>query len=124
MLRHSSANIYLDKQAAYDNAPEMFKTKNVGNVWELQFNAGKTKNGFGRKETASKYGHSGFPEKLPETCILLSTKSGDVILDMFAGSGTTGIAAKNLNRNYIMIEKDNKSIEIIYKRLNEENTND
>lgn len=117
MLRHSSAEIYLDKQAAYENAPEMFKTKNVGNVWELQFNAGKTKNGFGRKETASKFGHSGFPVKLPETCILLSTKPGDIVLDMFAGSGTTGVAAKSLGRNFILIEKDPNSIEIITERL-------
>lgn len=32
MLRHSSANITLNKESAYNNFPEMFKTKNVGNV--------------------------------------------------------------------------------------------
>lgn len=117
MLRHSSADTHLDKQAAYENAPEMFKTKNVGNVWELQFNAGKTKTGFGRKETASKFGHSGFPVKLPETCILLSTKPGDVVLDMFAGSGTTAVAALNHGRKFIMIEKDPASVQIINERL-------
>jgi DNA modification methylase len=117
MLRHSSADIHLDKKAAFENAPEMFKTKNVGNVWELQFNAGKSNTGFGRRETASKFGHSGFPVKLPETCILLSTKPGDVVLDMFAGSGTTAVAALKHDRNYIMIEKDPASVEIIKERL-------
>lgn len=39
------------------------------------------------------------------------------ILDPFAGSGTTGVACKNLNRNYILIEKEPEYIEIINKRL-------
>jgi ubiquinone/menaquinone biosynthesis C-methylase UbiE len=120
MLRHSSTGIELDKESAYKNAPEMFKTKNVGNVWELPFNAGKVKNNFGKKETESKWGHGGFPVKLPETCILLSTKENDIVLDLFAGSGTTGVACKNLNRNYILIEKEPEYIDIINKRLNEE----
>ena len=39
------------------------------------------------------------------------------ILDPFAGSGTTGVACKNLNRNYILMEKEPEYIEIINKRL-------
>lgn len=39
------------------------------------------------------------------------------ILDPFAGSGTTGVACKNLNRNYILIEKEPEYIDIINKRL-------
>jgi site-specific DNA-methyltransferase (adenine-specific) len=117
MLRHTSANIVLDKVAAYENAPEMFKTKNVGNVWELPFNAGKEKSSFGKKETNSKWGHGGFPIKLPETCILLSTNEGDVVLDMFAGTGTTGVAAKKLNREYILIEKQKEYVDLINERL-------
>ena len=89
----------------------------MGNVWELPFNVGKVKSSFGKKETSSKWGHSGFPIKLPETCILLSTKEGDLVLDLFAGSGTTGVACKNLNRNYILIEKEPEYIDIINKRL-------
>jgi len=118
MLRHSSANIKLNKEAAYENSPLMFKTKNVGNVWELPFNAGKEINNFGKKETASKWGHGGFPIKLPETCILLSTNENDVVFDPFAGSGTTGAASEKLNRNCIMIEKEPKYMDIIYDRLN------
>jgi DNA modification methylase len=105
MLRHTSAGVKLNKKAAYEKNPNIFKTKNVGNVWELPFNSGKQqKNGFGRKETKSKWGHSGFPVELPETCILLSTNEGDTVLDCFMGSGTTGVACAKLNRNFIGME--------------------
>lgn len=45
------------------------------------------------------------------------SNEGNVILDPFAGSGTTGVACKNTNRNYILIEKEPEYIEIINKRL-------
>lgn len=118
MLRHTSAGVELDKELAYRLHPEMFKTKNVGNVWELPFNSGKQLGtGFGRKETKSKWGHSGFPIELPETCIALSTKPNDIVLDMFMGSGTTGVACKHLNRDFIGIELDPKYFEIAKNRI-------
>ncbi len=40
-----------------------------------------------------------------------------VILDPFAGSGTTGVACQNLNRDYILIEKEPEYVEIIKERL-------
>jgi DNA modification methylase len=118
MLRHTSAGVSLNKQLAKELHPEIFKTNNVGNVWELPFNSGKQHNsGFGRKETKSKWGHSGFPLALPETCIALSTKEGDMVLDMFMGSGTTGVACKNTNRNFIGIELDEKSFNTAKNRI-------
>ena len=121
MLRHTSAEIELNKKEAYEKNPHLFKTKNVGNVWEIPFNSGKQTNpGFGRKETKSKWGHSGFPIELPETCILLSTNEDDVVLDLFMGSGTTGIACKNLNRNFIGIELDENYFEIANNRISTE----
>ena len=45
------------------------------------------------------------------------SNENDTILDPFAGSGTTGVACKNLNRNYILIEKEPEYIDIINKRL-------
>ena len=118
MLRHTSAGVSLNKQLAKELHPEIFKTNNVGNVWELPFNSGKQHNtGFGRKETKSKWGHSGFPLALPETCIALSTKENDVVMDMFMGSGTTGVAAKKLNRDFIGIELDTNSFNIAKDRI-------
>jgi site-specific DNA-methyltransferase (adenine-specific) len=46
------------------------------------------------------------PLSLLSRIILASTKPGAWILDPFAGSGTTGVVAKKLNRNYIMIEQN------------------
>lgn len=120
MLRHTSAGVCLNKQIVYEKHSKIFKTQNVGNVWEIPFNSGKQFNsGFGRKETQSKWGHSGFPIELPETCILLSTNEGSTVLDCFMGSGTTGVACVNTDRNFIGIEIDNNAFSIAEKRINE-----
>jgi DNA modification methylase len=118
MLRHTSAGVDLNKEEAYNKNPTIFKTKNVGNVWEIPFNQGNkvSKNDFGRKETKSQYGHGGFPIALPETCLLLSTKEDEVVLDCFAGTGTTGLAAKNNNRQYILIEKQKEYVDLMKER--------
>lgn len=57
------------------------------------------------------------PLSLIEYMIKTYTNEGDLILDNCAGSGTTGLGARNLNRNYIMIEKDLKYYEIACNRL-------
>jgi len=43
-----------------------------------------------------------FPEELPRRCILAATKLGDTVLDPFAGSGTVGRVAVELNRKAIL----------------------
>lgn len=58
-----------------------------------------------------------FPYELAQDHILTWTKECDVVLDPFAGSGTTGLACKNINRKYILIEKEPEYVEIIKKRL-------
>ena len=52
-----------------------------------------------------------------ETLIKLVTKEGQVVLDPFCGCGTTLLAAKNLNRNYIGFEINPKHYESILKRV-------
>jgi site-specific DNA-methyltransferase (adenine-specific) len=57
------------------------------------------------------------PEKLLAKIILASSKSGDVVLDPFLGSGTTSVVAKKLGRKYVGIEIDEKFASISEKRL-------
>ena len=57
------------------------------------------------------------PVDLFEYLIKTYTNKDDMVLDNAAGSGTTGIACRNLKRNCIMIEKEEKYCEIILNRL-------
>ena len=58
------------------------------------------------------------PEGLLYRVILSSSNIGDVILDPFFGSGTTGAVAKMLGRKWIGIEQDEKYIRVAQKRIN------
>lgn len=57
------------------------------------------------------------PVALFEYLIKTYTNEGDLVLDNCAGSGTTGVAARNTNRNFILIEKEQEYIDTINKRL-------
>ena len=57
------------------------------------------------------------PLDLMEEIIRIVTNEGDVVLDCFAGSGSTNVACKNTNRNCIGIELDQRFSEIARKRL-------
>lgn len=66
----------------------------------------------------NKYGHPTIkPLDITEKIIRNSSKSGQVILDPFMGSGTTGVACQNLNRDFIGIELDKEYFEIAKKRM-------
>jgi DNA modification methylase len=58
-----------------------------------------------------------YPEKLVEPCIKAGTKAGDVVLDPFCGSGTTGKVAVKLERDFIGIELNPEYIELAKKRI-------
>lgn len=57
------------------------------------------------------------PIKLMEYLVKTYTNEGDLVLDNFSGVGTTGLACQNLNRNFIMIEKENEFIQKTLKRF-------
>lgn len=58
-----------------------------------------------------------FPEELPKRLIKMFSFVGDTILDPFIGSGTTSLAAKNLNRNSVGYEINSEFIPIIKEKL-------
>ncbi|MGQ0542844.1 MAG: DNA-methyltransferase [Blastocatellia bacterium] len=57
------------------------------------------------------------PEKLLAKIILASTNAGDLVLDPFAGSGTSAVTAKKLGRNFVVIESDEDYCLLAQKRL-------
>ena len=58
------------------------------------------------------------PLKLMCDLIKIHSNESDLILDPFMGSGTTGVACRNLNRNFIGIELDEKYFTIASERIN------
>lgn len=77
------------------------------NIWTYGVGGGKT-------------GHPAvFPLQLATDHILSWSNEGDTILDCFMGSGTTGVACVNTNRNFIGMEIDPQYFEIAKKRIEE-----
>ena len=69
-------------------------------------------------EKAKKIGHPApFPVELPKRFINLYSFKDDLVLDPFIGSGTTAIASKILQRNYVGYEINKDYIEIADRRL-------
>ena len=60
------------------------------------------------------------PLALIERLVRIYTKPGDVVLDPFMGSGTTGIAARNLGREFIGIERDVEYYNLARENINHE----
>ncbi len=90
------------------------KGKNPGDVWgDIKQLTYKSKELVGREflNTIQK------PVKLIGRIVKASSKEGDLILDPFAGLGTTFVACKNTNRNFIGFEINQKLVEIAIKRI-------
>ena len=97
--------------------PEKFSSAMCEYAWVSKQSPAKL---FRQRVTAFKKFHpTTKPENLMEWC-LLWFPDAKTVLDPFMGSGTTGVACKNLNRNFIGIELDKDYYEIAKKRI--ENT--
>lgn len=69
-----------------------------------------------KKETG--YHPTQKPVHLLKYLIKTYTNEGDIVLDFTMGSGSTGVACKNLNRNFIGIELNDEYFNIAQERLN------
>ena len=82
--------------------------------WNLNLATGKER----IRLNGSKVHSAQKPEALLYRVIMASSNVGDVVLDPFFGSGTTGAVAKKLGRNWIGIERDKKYVKAAQKRIN------
>ena len=100
------------KKVKYKFNYELMKKLNNGkqmkDVWETSLTKQSEKK-CGKHPTQK-------PIELLEKIILGSTDEGDLILDPFNGSGTTGIVASKLNRKYIGIEKEKEYLDLTIRR--------
>jgi len=90
----------------YDTAKMINGGKQMRNLWEINAQRHKTPHPTEK------------PEALLERIILIGSKQGDTILDPFMGSGTTGVVAKRLKRNFIGFEISSEYFEIAQNRIN------
>ncbi len=72
-----------------------------------------------KDETGAKVHPTQKPEALLHRILMSSTKPGDVVLDPFFGSGTTGAVAKKLGRHFVGIEREQAYIDAATKRIAE-----
>lgn len=59
------------------------------------------------------------PVRLMQALIELTTKPGQIVIDPFAGSGSTLVAARNLGRHFIGVELEGKYIQVCKNRLDD-----
>jgi len=108
------------KQKSYTFNYEAMKALNddlqMRSDWTLPICAGaeRLKSANGEKAHSTQK-----PESLLHRVIVASTKPGDVVLDPFFGSGTTGAVAKRLGRRFIGLERDANYVRLARKRIAE-----
>lgn len=91
----------------------LFNGKRITDIWNFNRVVGKNQLHQNQK-----------PIDLLKQCILKHSKENDIIFDGFMGSGSTGVACVNTNRNFIGIELDEKYFDIAKERIEKEVQND
>ncbi len=92
----------------YSLMKELNEGKQMKDVWESSLTKPSEKK-CGKHPTQK-------PIAILEKIVLASTDEGDLVLDPFNGSGTTGIVANRLNRKYIGIEKEKEFLDLTIRR--------
>lgn len=101
-LAAKSKKYYFD----YEAAKAMNDGKQMRNLWEINATRHIT------SHPAEK------PEVLLDRIINIATKEGDVVIDPFMGSGTTGVVAKRLRRAFLGFENSPEYFDMAHKRIN------
>ncbi len=95
----------------YDDMREENGGKQMQTVWKFNA-AGRAEKAHGKHPTQK-------PIALIDRCLRASTNPGDVILDPFMGSGSTGVAALQLGRSFVGFESVEEYVEMAARRLGE-----
>lgn len=93
--------MYLHKTGC---SPAWYGPTTEKTVWEL------------KKESVNEYHPTQKPVELPERAIMNSSKQGDIVMDLFGGSGSTLIACEKTGRIARLMELDPKYVDVIIKR--------
>ncbi len=137
---HEQIGIFYKRQPTYN--PQMVKGQPLHSKGKLYINKKDINNNYGKYNKGDD-SRAGETLKYPKTILSYQkthpsktlhrteksvqciewliktyTNEGDLVLDNVAGSGTTGVACENTNRNYILMDNDYKNIEIMKNRLN------
>lgn len=99
----------------YSAMRNLNEEKQMRSDWELPLCTGAER----LKVNGEKAHTTQKPESLLYRVILSSSSPGDVVLDPFFGTGTTGAVAKKLHRHWIGIERDVEYIRVAQERINE-----
>jgi len=86
-------------------SPQWFGPSDEKSVWEL------------KKDSKNEYHPTQKPVELPERAMKNSSKENDIVLDLFGGSGSTMVAAQQLNRKAMIMEFDPKYCQVIVDRM-------
>jgi len=100
-IPNSEPCMYLHKEGC---SPAWYGPTNEKTVWEL------------KKESKNNFHPTQKPVELPLRAINNSSKAGDLVLDLFGGSGSTLIACEKSNRHARLMELDPKYCDVIVKR--------
>jgi len=93
----------------YDAINSRDPAAQVGSVWRMPPPSRREKL-YGRHPTQK-------PLRLVRRALLACTREGDLVFDPFSGSGTTGVAAKELNRSFVGAELEREYAELAARRV-------
>ena len=104
-LLTKSARYYYDAEAVREDATGCGESRNLRSVWTIN------------PQPYSEAHFATFPTTLVEPCVKAGSKKGDTVLDLFAGSGTVGLVAGKLGREFIGVELNPDYIRLAKDRI-------